>query len=93
MSIHRPKRVSFRSDRESESSLDPQEKNRPESWSAAVQALGDNAQRPYSIKETYSIGQGLTHPKFGLGVVVEVESAKIAVLFESGERRLAHAMT
>ncbi len=93
MSIHRPKRASFRSNRDSESGLDPKESTRPTDWAAAVQGKSDDTFRAYSVKETYATGDGVTHPKFGNGVVVEVEATKIAVLFESGERRLAHAMS
>ncbi len=92
MSIHRPKRASVRSDRASESSLDPKASARPTDWAAAVQGKSEASFRAYSVKETYATGDGVTHPKFGNGLVVEVEATKIAVLFESGERRLAHAM-
>lgn len=92
MSIHRPKRASYRANRESPTSLEPKEEPRPADWSEAVQGKGEGEFRAYSVKETYATGDGVTHPKFGPGVVVEVEPNKMAVLFESGERRLVHSM-
>lgn len=92
MSIHRPKRVSFRSNRESSTSLEPQADERPASWAEAVEGKGDSDFRAYSVKETYVPGDGVSHPKFGPGVVVGVEPNKMDVLFESGERKLAHSL-
>lgn len=92
MSINRPKRVSFRSNRESSTTFDAQKDLRPASWSEAVDGKDEGHFRSYSVKETYATGEGLSHPKFGPGVVVDVEPNKIGVLFESGERRLVHSM-
>jgi len=92
MSMHRPKRASFRSNQEPESPFDKKTNTRPSSWTDAVAGKGDSDFNAYVVKAKYAIGDGLSHPTFGNGVVVEVESTKIAVLFESGERRLAHAV-
>lgn len=92
MSINRPKRATFRSNRESPTVLDQQEEERPANWSAVMEGKTDGDFRTYSVKETYSKGDGVQHPKFGQGVVVAVEPTKIDVLFESGERRLVHSL-
>jgi hypothetical protein len=92
MSINRPKRVSFRGNRESSTLLGSPKDTRPASWTEAVEGKSDSDFRTYSVKETYANGEGLSHPKFGPGVVVDVEPNKIGVLFESGERRLAHSL-
>ena len=52
----------------------------------------DDAFRTYGVKETFVSGDFLRHPKFGNGLVVAVENGKIDVLFESGERKLVHAL-
>jgi len=92
MSIHRPKRVTYRSSRES-NPLDPEPKeNKPASWAEAVQGKSDADFTPYAVKTTYTVGALIKHPKFGNGVVVAVEPQKIDVLFESGERKLANAL-
>ncbi len=92
MSIHRPKRSSPRTNRESPTSLEPREDDRPASWSEAVEGMDDTQFRVYSVKESYAMGEGVSHPKFGSGVVVDVDPNKMAVLFESGERRLVHSL-
>lgn len=50
----------------------------------------DIAIRSYSMRETFSAGEPLQHPKFGKGIVIEVlETNKIAILFEEGRKILA----
>ena len=47
--------------------------------------------RPYSMQERFNVGDRVEHPKFGLGVVVEVRSAKIDVKFGREVKTLIHA--
>lgn len=47
--------------------------------------------RPYSPKETYTVGEWLEHSKFGQGKVVQARDGKIEVRFDSGSRLLLHA--
>ena len=92
MSIHRPKRVTYRSTRET-NPLDPQQKDaKPADWANAMAGKTDADFVAYAVKTTYAMGALIKHPKFGNGVVVGVEAQKIDVLFESGERKLAHAL-
>jgi hypothetical protein len=53
---------------------------------------GNNTQvKPYSPKETYSTGDVLEHPTFGLGVTTVLkEGAKMEVLFKDGPKLLVH---
>lgn len=49
--------------------------------------------RPYTMRETYSVGEWFTHKKFGVGCVQEVLSGQgfVDVLFEDGSvKRLVH---
>ncbi|HEY2509248.1 MAG TPA: hypothetical protein VGI39_00195 [Polyangiaceae bacterium] len=46
---------------------------------------------PYSLATRFAKGQLVTHPKFGKGIVVHVEGARIEVLFEEGPKKLGHA--
>jgi len=49
---------------------------------------------PYSPKATFSLGQVIQHPNFGLGFVEEVKLAsKIVVMFRQGEKILIHSMS
>jgi hypothetical protein len=90
MSIHRPKRVSYRSSRDVEP-LDGA-KESTVNWKTATEGKQPADFKPYSVKTTYAAGDLLQHPKFGNGVVVSIEPTKIDVLFEDGPRKLAHAM-
>ncbi len=92
MSIHRPKRVSFRSNgRDASASESSKEANAPE-WAQAVEGKGPKDFKPYAVNTTFAQGELVKHAKFGDGIVVSVESGKIEVLFESGPRKLAHGV-
>lgn len=91
MSIHRPKRVTYRSSRESES-LDGAKETATVDWKTATEGKQPADFKPYSVKATYAVGDLVVHPKFGNGVVVSIEPNKIDVLFEDGPHKLAHAL-
>lgn len=65
----------------------------PREWARRMDEFAldhDRIIRPYSMRETFAIGEPLTHPKFGKGVVLEiVEANKVAILFEEGRKVLA----
>ena len=44
----------------------------------------------YSIKEKYDVGQKIEHVSFGKGVVTQLLSNKIEVIFEEGYKILIH---
>jgi hypothetical protein len=47
--------------------------------------------RAYSPQQTYATGDVISHPKFGLGEVVEARAGKIDVKFGGEKRTLLHA--
>ncbi len=47
--------------------------------------------RAYSMQEKFSAGDRVDHPKFGVGVVVEVRAGKIDVKFGRELKTLIHA--
>jgi hypothetical protein len=49
--------------------------------------------RSYAIAESFAIGDQITHPKFGDGVVCGVEDTKIRVNFAEGTKTLLHRTT
>lgn len=91
MSIHRPKRVTFRSNTREAASEAPKEAKLPE-WAQAVEGKGPKDFKPYAVSTTFAQGDLVKHAKFGEGVVLSVEPNKIEVLFESGPRKLAHGI-
>lgn len=47
--------------------------------------------RTYSMQERFAAGDGIMHPKFGVGVVIEVRAGKIDVKFGREVKTLIHA--
>jgi hypothetical protein len=47
--------------------------------------------RPYSASQTFSVGETVEHPKFGIGKVVTVSVQRIEVEFSDGKKPLVHA--
>jgi hypothetical protein len=58
----------------------------PDSWREMMAAAKTKV--PYSASATFTIGDAVDHPKFGVGVVTFVEKGRVTILFESGERKL-----
>ncbi len=52
---------------------------------------GNGPLRAYSMQERYAVGDRVEHPKFGLGLVVEVRAGKIDVKFGKELKILVHA--
>ncbi len=46
--------------------------------------------RRYSVKELFGDGEVLSHPTFGIGIVREVRSDKLTVVFNAGTKTLVH---
>ena len=58
----------------------------PDSWKEMVAAA--KTTRGYSATASYTMGDAVEHPKFGVGVVTAIEKGRVTVFFESGERKL-----
>ena len=92
MSISRPKRVIHRRQDDKDGEFNFITKPEPITWNGAVEGKEDKDFAPYSVKNTYTVGDLLMHPRYGKGVVSFVEDNKIDVLFEDGARKLAHGL-
>ncbi|MDJ0836148.1 MAG: hypothetical protein QNK37_06490 [Acidobacteriota bacterium] len=58
-------------------------------WQALLADWDEEAAKSYSIYETFSVNDWVSHPKFGKGGVIEVPGPdRIITLFESGEKML-----
>jgi hypothetical protein len=92
MSIHRPKRATAR---RSESTAGGRGSSapsaKPPKWKDIVLDKPEGAFLSYSQGSRYEQNALVNHPKFGKGVVLEVDGNKVHVLFEEGTRRLLHA--
>jgi len=60
-------------------------------WADETAGKADEAFAPYSVTTKFAKGALLLHGKFGKGMVVHVEGARIEVLFEDGIKKLGHA--
>jgi hypothetical protein len=93
MSIKRSKQRSSTSGRNSDEDAPLGWGKAPEpekTWAEQVEGKADDAFAPYALTTRFGKGQLLTHPKFGKGVVTNVEGARIEVLFEEGAKKLGH---
>jgi len=75
--------------RRSSKSRGPQEVPAPEAW-LQVEAMVNAATKvPYAMTRGYDKGEVISHPQFGVGVIVAVLSpTKVEVLFSSVRRKL-----
>ncbi len=60
------------------------------SWDEQVDGKPDDQFVPYAMTQRYAKGQLLVHPKFGKGVVTDVEASRIEILFQEGKKKLGH---
>ncbi len=93
MSMKRSKQRSSGSDRFSGKEDDAWAKpSEPEpSWSE-VDSKPDDAFVPFALSRRYAKGDLILHPKFGKGLVLDVEGTRIEVLFQDGKKKLGHAV-
>lgn len=63
----------------------------PRRKAAEAAPLNAARARSYSPREKFATGDVISHPKFGLGEVMDVRSEKIDVRFAAERRTLIHA--
>lgn len=59
----------------------------------AVAAVESGPARDYSMQSRFRVGERISHPKFGLGTVIDERSGKIDVRFGKDVRTLIHAVS
>jgi hypothetical protein len=93
MSIKRTKQRTFGRGREGEENAfgGPKATAPEKTWAESVEGKDDSAFAAYSMTAKFAKGALLAHPKFGKGVVLDVEPTRIEVLFEDGTKKLGHA--
>lgn len=60
-------------------------------WEELVAPREEGDFKPYAMTATFARNDLVTHPKFGKGVVVMVDGAKVEILFQDGARKLGHS--
>ncbi len=66
-------------------------KVKEKTWEEATEGKSDDDFVPYSMGKTIALGALVMHPKFGKGVVTEVNAQRVSVLFADGLRKLGIA--
>ncbi|HEY8078072.1 MAG TPA: hypothetical protein VIF62_28290 [Labilithrix sp.] len=59
-------------------------------WDEQVDGKPDEEFTPYSMTQRFTKGQLVLHTKFGKGVVTDVETGRIEILFQEGKKKLGH---
>ena len=94
MSMKRTKQRNAGSGRESENESPAWGKPAdPEPTWADVEAKPDGSFVPFVLSSRYAKGDLIRHPKFGKGLVLGVEGARIEVLFQDGKKKLGHTVS
>ncbi len=92
MSIHRPKRANPRRAEPAGSAKSSGQSTAPKlpKWKEAVSGAPDSAFTAYNPATTFAKDALVMHPKFGKGLVLEVDGNKVSILFEEGTKKLMH---
>jgi hypothetical protein len=92
MSIKRTKQRSFggRDQDDGDTGFGAKKAEAPKVWADETAGKDDAAFAPYTPATKFAKGALLLHTKFGKGLVVAVEGARIEVLFEDGVKKLGH---
>lgn len=62
-------------------------------WEESVDGKAETDFTPYNLGERFNKGQLVLHSKFGKGVVVDVEPARVEILFQEGKKKLGHGQS
>jgi len=95
MSMKRSKQRNSGSDRRSNEDDSPvwAKPAEPDPTWAEVEAKPDGSFVVFALTSRYAKGDLISHPKFGKGLVMGVEGARIEVLFQDGKKKLGHGQS
>jgi hypothetical protein len=95
MSIKRAKQRTFGTTRDSEGPDDyfAKPKEPEKTWEQHMEGKADDAFTPYAMSGRYAKGAFVSHPKFGKGIVVAVDTTNVQILFQDGTKKLGHGVT
>jgi hypothetical protein len=61
-------------------------------WEKDVSPQPDESFAQYAPQARFARDAFVLHPKFGKGVVIDVETSRVEVLFQDGPKKLAHGL-
>jgi len=67
------------------------EKDAEKSWKEDVSDQPEASFVPYALTNHYAKGALIAHNSFGKGLILNVDGARVEVLFEAGKKKLGHA--
>ena len=94
MSMKRTKEVRRRG-RETEENdgfFSPKNPAKQWDWEKDVSPLPDESFTKYAPQARFAKDAFVVHPKFGKGVVTDVEPSRVEVFFQDGPKKLAHGL-
>lgn len=77
-------------DKDTETDFWAKPKEAEKTWEQALENQPDEAFTAYAMTARYTKGQLIIHPKFGKGVVTDVEPVRVEILFQEGKKKLGH---
>ena len=95
MSMKRSKEVRRHSGREEESGdgfFKPKQAAKQYDWEKDVSSQPDESFTKYAPQSRFAKDAFVVHPKFGKGIVIDVEPSRVEVLFQDGPKKLAHGL-
>jgi hypothetical protein len=66
------------------------EKETEKSWKEDVAEQPETSFVPYALTNHYDKGTLIAHTSFGKGLILNVDGARVEVLFEAGKKKLGH---
>jgi len=90
MSMKRTKQKSGGRDKDTETDFWAKPVAPEKTWDEAIADKPDDAFTTYAMTEKFTKGQLVAHPKFGKGVITDVEAARVEILFQEGKKKLGH---
>lgn len=77
-------------DKDTETDFWAKPKEAEKTWEQAMENQPDDAFVAYAMTTRFALGQLVTHPKFGKGVVTDVDPLRVEILFQDGKKKLGH---
>ena len=93
MSMKRTKQKSTGKEKDGEIDFWAKPATPEKTWEEATEGKEDSEFTPYAMTERFTKGQLILHPKFGKGVVMDVETARVEILFQEGKKKLGHGQS
>ena len=93
MSMKRTKQKTTGKEKDGETDFWAKPATPEKTWEESVEGKPDPDFVLYAMSERFTKGQLVLHPKFGKGIVMEVEAARVEILFQEGKKKLGHGQS